>query len=314
GPADRLALARWLVDGRHPLTARVTVNRIWQHYFGVGFVKTPEDFGSQGEPPTHPQLPDWLAVEFVKSGWDMKRLHRLIVTSAVYRQSSHVTPALAARDPQNVLLARGPRFRLSAFALRDQALALSGLLVEQMGGPPVQPYQPDGVWQDFSLGKIKYEQDHGDKLYRRSLYTFWRRSVGPTMLFDVSDRLVCNVRPRRTNTPLHALTMLNDVTYVEAARKFGERMVTEGGDLPAERLAWGFRLATARHPQAAELDVLERSLTRARTKFTADAAAAKALLGVGESPHNERLPPAELAAYATVAEVIMNLDEVVTKE
>ncbi len=223
---DRLALANWLVDPANPLTARVTVNRIWQHHFGVGLVKTTEDFGVQGERPSHGELLDWLALELIRSGWNVKHLHRLIVTSSAYRQLSRVTPELRERDPTNRLLARGPRFRMTSFAIRDQALMLAGLLVEKTGGAPVQPYQPPGVWDDFSLGKIKYQRDTGEKLYRRSLYTFWRRSVAPTTFFDTASRLVCDVRTHRTNTPLHALTTLNDPAYVEAARLFAERMMT----------------------------------------------------------------------------------------
>ncbi|HYT88445.1 MAG TPA: PSD1 and planctomycete cytochrome C domain-containing protein, partial [Gemmataceae bacterium] len=213
-PNNRLGLAKWLVDRSNPLTARVTVNRLWQMHFGTGLVKTTEDFGSQGESPSHPELLDWLATEFAR-GWDVKALQRLIVTSATYRQASRVTPDLLERDPDNRLLTRGPRQRLNAFVLRDQALALSGLLVERRGGPPVRPYQPPGIWEEMSFGFIKYVQDKGEGLYRRSLYTFWRRSVGPTNLFDTAPRQVCTVRLPRTNTPLHALVLMNDTTYVE---------------------------------------------------------------------------------------------------
>ena len=313
-PPNRLDLAKWLVNPEHPLTARVTVNRIWQQHFGTGLVKTTEDFGVQGARPSHPELLDWLALEFIRSGWDVKHLHRLIVTSATYRQSSQVTPHLRERDPQNRLLARGPRFRLSSFAIRDQALALAGLLVEQVGGPPVKPYQPPGVWDDFSLGKIKYQRDTGESLYRRSIYTFWRRSVAPTTLFDAANRLVCDVRPRRTNTPLHALTTLNDEAYVEAARLFAERMMTEGGDSPEDRLGWAFRLATSRRPNTAELAVLQRALERAKRRFESDEEAAEQLLSVGEKPRNEKLPAGELAAYTSIANLLLNVDEVLTRE
>src|SRR5439155_23775396 len=210
---DRLALAKWLCSPEHPLTARVTVNRYWQQFFGAGIVKTSEDFGVQGERPSHPELLDWLAVEFRQSGWDVKHVHRLIVTSAAYRQSSKVTADLLERDPENRLLARGPRYRMPAFMIRDQALAASGLLVEKLGGPPVKPYQPPGVWEDATFGQIRYEQDHGEALYRRSLYTFWRRIVGPTEFFDSASRQTCSVRSSRTNTPLHAFTTMNDPTF-----------------------------------------------------------------------------------------------------
>jgi hypothetical protein len=221
---------------------------------------------------------------------------------------------LNQRDPSNRLLARGPRFRLSSFAIRDQALSLTGLLVEKTGGAPVKPYQPPGVWEDFSLGKIKYQRDTGEKLYRRSVYTFWRRSVAQTTLFDTANRLVCDVRPRLTNTPLHALTTLNDESYVEAARLFAERMMTEGGDAPDERLAWAFRRATSRVPSENETAVLVRALERAKSRFAGDEEAAKQLLSVGEMPHSDKLPLVELAAYASVANLLLNLDEVLTRE
>src|SRR5262245_52314216 len=228
-PTNRLGLARWLVSADNPLTARVTVNRAWQQLFGTGLVKTPEDFGVQGEKPSNPELLDWLATEFVRTGWDVKAMHRLIVTSATYRQSSRVTPALAERDPQNRLLARGPRFRPPSWMVRDQALAASGLLVRKLGGPPVKPYQPAGVWEEATFGTKKYQQDKGEALYRRSVYTFWRRIVGPTMLFDAAARQVCTVKQVRTNTPLHALVVLNDPTYVEAARALAQRVLTSTG-------------------------------------------------------------------------------------
>ena len=246
-PTNRLTLAKWLVAKNNPLTARVTVNRFWQQLFGQGLVTTTEDFGSQGERPTHPELLDWLAAEFVRSNWNTKALIKLIVMSETYQQSSASTAAQLEHDRFNFLLARGSRFRLTAHAIRDQALSLSSLLVEKLGGPPVLPYQPDGVWFDLSLGKTKYQRDTGENLYRRSLYTFWRRSVAPTTFFDVASRQVCKLRPSRTNTPLHALTLLNDTTYVEAGRKLAERVIKEGGDDSTARLQYAFRLATSRH-------------------------------------------------------------------
>jgi hypothetical protein len=312
---DRLALARWLVRPDHPLTARVAVNRLWQQQFGIGLVKTVDDFGSQGEWPSHPELLDWLATEFVRLGWDVKALQRLIVTSATYRQSSKTPPALLARDPENRLLARGPRFRLSAEMIRDQALAVSGLLVERQGGPSVRPYQPAGLWKDLT-GTEDYVQDHGPSLYRRSLYTFWKRTVAPPMMmtFDASGREVCVVRETRTNTPLQALNLLNDVTFVEAARVLAQRVLEEGPASDNERVTRLFRRLTARAPKAAELHVLADGLARYREDFRRDPAAARKLLRIGEYPAAAQLDQTELAAYATLASLVLNLDEVVTRE
>jgi hypothetical protein len=310
---DRLALARWLVDPGHPLTARVTVSRFWQQVFGTGLVRTTENFGIQGERPSHPDLLDWLSTEFVRTGWDVKALLRLIVTSATYRQSSLVTPELLEKDPENRLLARGPRYRLASAALRDQALAASGLLFERLGGPPVNPYQPASYLEERMNNHV-YEQAAGEGLYRRSLYTFWRRTVGPPNLFDASARQVCCVRQARTNTPLQALTLLNDVTYLEAARVLGERMMREGGTTPGERIAWAFRRVAARVPGTRELAVLEECHAVLRERYAADAEAAKSFVSAGLAPRDETLDVTELAACAGVAGVIMNLDEVLTKE
>jgi hypothetical protein len=313
-PANRLGLAKWLVDPEHPLTARVTVNRQWQTFFGVGLVKTAEDFGVQGERPSHPELLDWLAAEFVASGWDVKALQRLIVTSAAYRQSSQVTPELVERDPENRLLARGPRYRWSSAVLRDQALAASGLLVAQMGGPSVKPYQPAGVWEEMSFGNIRYEQDHGSKLYRRSVYTFWRRTVGPTEFFDAASRQVCNVRQSRTNTPLHALTLLNDPTYVEAARALAERAQQPSLESEAQRIAWMFRVVTSRRPTERELSVLTARYMQLAKHYAVNASAAAQLIHIGESEPRVESSPAELAARTSIALVLLNLDETLTKE
>jgi hypothetical protein len=312
--ANRLDLARWLVSAENPLTARVAVNRAWQQFFGVGLVKTSEDFGVQGEKPSHPELLDWLAVEFRESGWDVKALHRLIVTSATYCQSSKVTPALLERDPANRLLARGPRFRLPSWMIRDQALAASGLLARRAGGPPVKPYQPPGVWEEATFGGKHYQQDHGEALYRRSLYTFWRRIVGPTAFFDTTARQTCIVKPTRTNSPLHALTTLNDVTYVEAARALAQRVMATGGTSPEERIESAFRMVLARRPSAAERHVLLAALVRVKREFGADPAAARKLLSVGESKRDEKLDVIEHAAYTAVCTAILNLDEALTKE
>jgi Protein of unknown function (DUF1553)/Protein of unknown function (DUF1549)/Planctomycete cytochrome C len=310
--ANRLDLARWLVSPENPLTARVTVNRVWQQFFGTGLVKTSEDFGVQGEKPSHPELLDWLAVEFQRA-WDMKALHRLIVTSATYRQSSKVTPTLLERDPSNRLLARGPRFRLPSWMIRDQALAASGLLVRTMGGPPVKPYQPSGVWEEATFGRKRYQQDKGEALYRRSVYTFWRRIIGPTPFFDATARQVCIVKPTRTNSPLHALTTLNDVTFVEAARVLAERVLTLGGT-PEERVERAFQRVLARKPTKPERDVLLACVSRSRREFANDAAAAKKLLAVGDSKRDEKLDAVEHAAYTAVCLAILNLDETLTKE
>ena len=310
---NRLALARWLVSPENPLTARVAVNRYWQLFFGAGLVRTPEDFGVQGERPTHPELLDWLACEFRRSGWNVKAMHRLMVTSRTYRQSSAVTPALRERDPENLLLARGPRFRLSSAALRDQALAIGGLLVEKQGGASVKPYQPAGVWEEATFGKIQYEQDHGEKLYRRSLYTFWRRIVGPTLFFDSAARQTCTVRQSRTNTPLHALTLLNDVTFVEAARALGQRVLREP-DTDEARIRRAFRMATGRKPTPFETRTLLGRLQRLKAQYADNPQAAEKLLAVGESPRDRNLPAAEHAAWTGLCSLLMNLDEVITRE
>lgn len=311
-PKSRLSLAEWLVRPDHPLTSRVTVNRYWQHFFGTGIVKTSEDFGVQGDQPSHPQLLDWLATEFIESGWDVKHIHKLIVMSATYQQASRATPELIEKDPANRLFTRGPRFRLSAQSLRDQALAVSGLLVQKLGGPGVMPYQPLGVWSDFSLGQIKYKQGHGEDLYRRSLYIFWRRSVGPTVLFDNPARQACTVRPSLTNTPLHALTTLNDVTFVEAARVFAQRVMNEAKSSD-ERIQLAFRLATARRASDEELEKLNAALEEFRREFQDDPEAAALLLSAGESPRDEKLDVREHAAYTCLMNAILNLDEVLTK-
>ena len=316
---NRLDLARWLVSPENPLAARTAVNRAWQAFFGTGLVKTAEDFGVQSEPPSHPELLDWLATEFVASGWDMKALHRLIVTSATYRQSSRGSAALHERDPENRLLARGPRFRLPSWMIRDQALAAAGLLNERRGGPAVKPYQPAGIWEEATFGKKTYVQDHGDALYRRSLYVFWRRIVGPTTFFDAGARQVCTVKVARTNTPLHALVTLNDPAYVEAARVLAQRVLTDapgpgGGERDAARVEQAFRLATAREPKAAERGILLARLGKLRAQFAADVEAARELSAAGEAPRPEGLDVIEHAAWSALCGLILNLDEVLSKE
>ena len=312
---DRLALARWLVDPANPLTARVTVNRLWQMYFGAGLVKTAENFGTRGEPPTHPQLLDWLATEFVRTGWDLKALHKTILMSATYRQTSRVTPVTEKIDPANQWLARGPRLRLSAEMIRDQALFSSGLLVEQIGGPSVRPYQPAGLWKELS-DSGGYTQDSGENLYRRSLYTFWKRTIPPPLLgtFDAATRETCVVRETRTNTPLQALTLLNARTFVEAARVLAQRTLREGGATASDRIDLAFRLVSARRPNPRELEILLDGLEHHLGDYRKDPGAAFDLTGVGETPRDEKLEVTELAAYTAMANLILNLDETVTKE
>lgn len=337
-PPNRLGLAQWLVSHEHPLTARVTVNRYWQLFLGAGLVRTAEDFGKQGEQPSHPELLDWLATEFIRTNWDVKRMHRLIVTSATYRQSSQRRKAEGGRrneektnrdgvevppsafrpppsddDPENRLLSRGPRYRLPSWMIRDQALAVSGLLVDKRGGPSVKPYQPAGVWEEATFGKKLYQQDHGENLYRRSLYTFWRRIIGPTAFFDTAARQTCAVRVVRTNTPLHALATLNDTTYVEAARALAQRVLEKGGDAN-QRIESAFRLVVARKPTPEEATILAGSLERLRAQYSADGEAAMRLLKVGESPRNEKLDVREYAAWTALGLMILNLDETLTKQ
>jgi hypothetical protein len=319
-PRNRLTLAKWLVEPGHPLTSRVAVNRYWQTYFGYGIVKTQEDFGVQGEPPVHPELLDWLATEFVRSGWDIRAMQRLIVTSATYRQSSKTSVALREKDPENRLLARGPRLRLPAEMVRDTALAASGLLNDAIGGPSVLPYQPKGIWEELAFGDgfsgQSYEQSHGPDLYRRGMYTLWKRTAPPASLatFDAPDREKCTARRAQTNTPLQALVLLNDPTYVEAARALAQRALVEGGQDSKSRLAYAFRLATARRPSDKELKVLRTLLDARLAAFRRDRQSALKLLGVGESRRDNRLDIVELAAYTTVASVIFNLDETITKQ
>lgn len=313
---NRLSLARWLVSPSNPLTARVAVNRLWQQCFGEGLVRTVNDFGLQGEPPSHPELLDWLATRFVEDGWDVQALLKRIVTSATYRQSSHCTPSLLARDPENRWLARGPRYRLSAEAIRDQALAVSGLLVEKQGGPSVKPYQPPGLWEAVSYnGEMTYVADHGESLYRRSLYTYWKRQSPPPgiLIFDGPTREVCTVRRPRTNTPLQALLLLNDVTFVEAARGLGTRMMRDGGEDSAARIRHGFRLVTGRQPTTDEVLVLTKDFESHLDEFRAHPDSAKELLQAGESSVDPQLDSRELAAWTLTASVLLNLDEVVTQ-
>ena len=312
-PVDRLALARWLMAAENPLTARVTVNRLWTQFFGMGLVKTPEDFGIQGERPPMPELLDYLAIDFRDSGWDVKRLVRSIVTSATYCQASTVTPELLEKDPENRLLARGPRNRLPASMLRDQALAVSGLLVDKTGGRPVNPYQPEGIWEEATFGNKKYSQDKGDALYRRTLYTFWRRIVGPAEVFDNAPRQVCSVKVYRTNTPLHALLTLNDPTYIEAARHLAQIALQSPGDETARLQVLANRVL-GRPLTPTEIPTLAKALAVSRSQYKNAPEDAEKLLKVGESERDEDLPAEEHAAWTVIAQIVLNLDETLCKE
>jgi Protein of unknown function (DUF1553)/Protein of unknown function (DUF1549)/Planctomycete cytochrome C len=310
---NRLGLANWLVSKENPLTPRVVVNRFWQQLFGIGLVKTSEDFGVQGEKPTHPELLDWLAVDFRDSGWNVKGLMKRIVMSATYRQSSHVAPGMAERDPQNRLLARGARYRLPSWMIRDQALAASGLYVEQVGGPPVRPYQPEGVWEEATFGGKRYTPDTGSALYRRSVYTFWRRIIGPTMFFDVAPRQTCIVKPVRTNTPLQALAVMNDVQYIEAARVLAERAMKASPDREG-RITFAFRRLLGRNPKPDEVAVLAISYDRQFAEYTKSPTETEKLLNQGASPRDAALNAPEHAALTGVTLILLNLDETLTKE
>lgn len=318
-PRNRLGLARWLTQPQHPLTSRVVVNRFWAQLFGVGLVKTVEDFGSQSEWPSHPELLDWLARDFVDSGWNVKALMKSLVLSAAYRQSSETTPAAVARDPENRRIGRGPRVRLPAELIRDQALAISGLLKPQIGGPSVYPYQPDKLYDGIVVGTeypgSRWQLSQGDNLYRRSLYTFWKRTVThPAMLtFDAPDREVCTARRSRTNTPLQALLLWNETGYLEASRQLGARMIKEGGDEDSSRVSFAFQLATGRLPVAAESEILVKAIKRLRSDFESRPADAAAFIQMGASPVDQSIAPADLAAAMAVANMILNLDETITK-
>ncbi|MCR9199338.1 MAG: PSD1 and planctomycete cytochrome C domain-containing protein [Planctomycetaceae bacterium] len=319
-PHNRLGFAQWLVSPDNPLTARVTVNRFWQQFFGRGLVETVEDFGSQGTLPSHPELLDWLAADFRDNGWDVKRLIRQMVTSDAYRRSSVIRPQDLEKDPRNIWLARASRVRLSGYQLRDQALAASGLLVRTLGGPSVKPYQPPGLWSEVSFQQKNrstdfYVQDHGEKLYRRGLYTFWKRSVAPPMLanFDAAGREMCTVKSTRTSTPLQALNLMNDVTFVEAARAMGQRMLQQGGDSLDSQLSFGIQLVGI-EASATKLEILRKSHARYTGYFTQRPQDAAEFLSNGEWEHDPSLDDVSLAAMAAVASVILNLDEVIMRQ
>jgi hypothetical protein len=317
-PHNRLGLARWLLLPENPLMARVTVNRYWQEVFGTGLVRTSEDFGTTGELPSHPELLDWLAVEYRTSGWDTKKFFKLLVTSAAYRQAAVITPEKLEKDPQNRLLSRGPRFRMDAEMIRDYALAASGLLVEKVGGPSIKPYQPDGVWEAVAMPESNthfYHQDHGEALYRRSLYTFWKRAAPPASMdiFNAPTRETCTVRRERTNTPLQALVTLNDPQFVEAARHLAQRALKEGGDKEDGRIDFLAQhlLARSLHPE--ETQVVKGTLENLLGYYHDHGADARKLIAVGESPTDPALDPGTLAAWTMVTNQMMNLDEVLNK-
>jgi len=320
-PKNRLGFARWLVDPKHPLTARVRVNHYWQMYFGRGIVKTSEDFGIQGAAPTHPELLDWLAVRFVESGWEVKAMQKLIVMSATYRQSSKITKDQAEKDPANLLLSHMPRVRLAAEIIRDQALAASGLMNPQIGGPSVKPYQPADLWSALTAqNKDEYDtnfyvQDKGDKLYRRGLYTYWKRTIPPPhmQVFNAAGREMCSMRQENTNTPMQALATLDDPTFVEAARALAQRMILEGGNRSGDRIQYGFKLLMAHAPNARKENVLLNALNDYQSHYIHHPDDAKKVLETGDSKSNADIPETELAAYTMLASVMLNMDEAITR-
>ena len=309
----RLDLAKWLVSPENPLSARVVVNQLWQLCFGSGLVRTPDDFGLQGDFPTHPELLDWMALELIDHNWDLQHVLRLIVTSETYRQSSTATAAQLERDPENRLWGRGARFRLPSWMIRDAALRSSGLLEPTLGGPPVYPYQPEGVWEEMFMGRFRYEPSQGTAQFRRTVYAFWRRSAAPTFLFDSAQRRVCEVGMHRTNTPLHALTLINDLTMLEASRHLGHRVLTQKAE-PSERIAWLFQQITSRLPTPAEGQILETRLQQSLTYYNQYPDQARLLLSFGQPEQKLAEPRSELAAYFLLASMIFNLDEAITHE
>ncbi|MDG2214640.1 MAG: DUF1553 domain-containing protein, partial [Verrucomicrobiota bacterium] len=315
-PENRLGLAQWIMRPDHPLTARVAVNRYWSLLFGQGIVTTVSDFGTQGDLPSHQGLIDWMAVDFQQNGWNIKRTLKQMVMSATYRQSSRFGKESYGKDPQNRLLAHGPRFRLQGEFVRDNALFVSGLLVNKLGGPGVKPYQPPGLWNEVSLsGNVRFKQDAGENLYRKSMYTYWKRSApAPSMtIFDAPTREKCTVQRPRTNTPLQALVTMNDPQFVEAARNLAERMIKKGGKTPKERVAFGYRLVTARTPKPIVSQILESAFNEEFDNYNKNIEAANKLIVTGESKRDESINNIEHAAWTIVASMLLNLDEVITR-
>ncbi|MEM7231650.1 MAG: DUF1549 and DUF1553 domain-containing protein [Planctomycetota bacterium] len=318
-PKNRLGVAKWLVRRDHPLTARVAVNRLWYQIFGRGLVDTPEDFGTQGRPPSHPKLLDWLALELVDSGWNLQHVVRVLVESSTYRQSSFATKESLRVDPENRNYGRGPRFRMSAEMIRDNALQIGGLLTDRVGGPSVRPYQPAGLWVEVAVGDDNYSggpyrQSHGADLYRRSVYTWWKRTCPPPNLraFDAPEREFCRVQRSRTATPLQSLVLLNDPTFVEAARSFAERIIHYAPSAD-KRIEFAFRVATSRRPSAQEIEILRETAKQYEERFRKDLKAARKLISVGESKADPSIDVRELAAWSTIAAILLNLDETITK-
>jgi hypothetical protein len=315
-PRNRLGLAQWLIAPEHPLTARVAVNRLWQHFFGVGLIKTAEDFGVQSEFPLHGPLLDYLAVEYRQQGWDTKRLHRSVLLSSTYRQSSRASAENRSKDPENKWFARASRFRMPAMVLRDWALASAQMLVSRVGGVPVYPYQPEGIWDSLAITKERdftYPKSSGSNLYRKSLYTFWRRTVGPANIFDASNRQACRVKMSQTSTPLHALTTLNDPTWVEASRNLAQLAMQETQDA-TERLQFVSRRVLARSLSDQEVEIMRKALAKQQDLYRLDRDSAQSLLGTGESKPNAQLDPIELAALSNVCLTMINLDEALCRE
>ena len=316
-PNNRLGFADWLTEPSNPLVARVFVNRLWQQHFGTGIVKSVDDFGSQGEWPTNQPLLDYLAVSFVKNGWSVKQLNRLIVTSAAFRQSSRISKMKLAKDPENRLISRGPRYRLDAEVIRDKALEAGGLLVEHVGGHGIKPYQPDGLWENSSDPASSthiYVRDHGKEIYRRSLYLFWKRTSPPPVMitFDAPLRDTCIVRRSTTNTPLQALALMNETGFLEDSRTMAARVIESSKD-DSQRLQMAYDMTLGRPPHPSDVTVLDKALARYRKQFAADPASAKELLEVGDAPQSKTIPPQEQAAWMIVCSTIMNTDEFLTQ-
>jgi hypothetical protein len=318
-PRNRLGLAKWLTHPDHPLVSRVAVNRYWNHIFGRGLVQSVGDFGSQGDLPSHPLLLDWLAVDFVESGWDLKALVKKMVTSATYKQQSLATEKLLEIDPDNIYLARGPRHRLLGELIRDSYLHASGLLVEEVGGPSVKPYQPEGLWAEkgeFSNFLLNYRPDKGKDLYRRSMYTFIRRTSPPPAMttFDASGRVDCTVQRQETNTPLQPLILMNDPQIIEASRALAEKMQKEAGGKLENQLAYGFRRVTGRIPSEKEMEIFESMFTKELRRFSENKKEREALLGVGASDADRDLPLEKTAALTMVANLMFNHFDFYTKQ